>query len=86
MGATAASQVRTISRTWDKGVLTDMPHLGVNRLMPHPVVWRLRFARWILKAINTHSEYVILIAFQWQQWLSEGASVFVYTCIVCLET
>ena len=35
----AANQVRTISRSWDKGVLNRlMPHPGVNRLMPHPVV------------------------------------------------
>jgi len=36
---------------------------------------------WITKAKNTHSEYVILIAFPWQQWLRERASVlrlFVY--------
>jgi hypothetical protein len=26
-------------------------------------IWRMRFACWITKATNTHSEYVILIAF-----------------------
>ena len=30
---------------------------------------------WITKAKNTHSEYVILIAFPWQPWLRERLSV-----------
>ena len=42
---------------------------------PQIIIWRVRFARWIPKATNTHSEYVILIAFQRQQWLRERASV-----------
>jgi len=36
------------------------------------------------KATNTHSEYVILIAFPRQQWLHERASVLRYTYISCL--
>jgi len=27
------------------------------------IIWRMRFAFWVTKATNTHSEYVILIAF-----------------------
>ena len=30
---------------------------------PQMAVWRMRIACWIPKATNTHSEYVILIAF-----------------------
>ena len=30
---------------------------------PQMTIWRMRIARWIPKAKNTHSEYVILIAF-----------------------
>jgi hypothetical protein len=41
--------------------------------MPQIKVWRMRVACWIPKAINTHSEYVILIAFPLQQWLQERA-------------
>ena len=42
-------------------------------------------ACWIPKATNTHSEYVILIAFQRHQWLREGASMLRYiTYIACL--
>jgi hypothetical protein len=49
----------------------------------------MRFACWITKATDTHSEYVILIAFPVQQWLRERASVLRYTYIaslVCLLT
>ena len=30
---------------------------------PQMTIWRMHFACWITKATNTHSEYVILIAF-----------------------
>ena len=36
---------------------------------------RIRFTCWISKGIDTHSEYVRLIAFPRQQWLSERAQV-----------
>jgi hypothetical protein len=39
------------------------------------IIWRMRFARWITKDIKTHSEYVIIIDFPWQQLLSERATV-----------
>jgi hypothetical protein len=35
-------------------------------------------------ATETHSEYVILIAFPRQQWLRERASMLHYTYIACL--
>jgi len=44
-------------------------------------IWRMRFAGWKPKAANTHSEYVIFIAFPLQQWLDERASVLRYTHI-----
>jgi hypothetical protein len=37
-------------------------------------IWRMRIACWIPKVIETHSEYVIRIAFPRQQWLRERAS------------
>jgi len=49
-------------------------------------VWRMRIACWITKATNTHSEYVILIAFPLQQWLHERASMLRYTYIACPVT
>ena len=34
---------------------------------PQMTIWRMRTACWITTAIDTHSEYVIFIAFQGQQ-------------------
>jgi len=47
----------------------------------HKIIRIIRFACWIPKATNTHSEYVILIAFPLQQCLKETASVLRYMCI-----
>jgi hypothetical protein len=48
------------------------------------IIRRMRFACWVTKATNTHSEYVILIAFPRQQWLQKRASLLRYTYIACL--
>ena len=45
-------------------------------------IWCMRIACWIPKATNTHSHYVILIAFPLQQWFHERTTVLRYT--VCL--
>jgi len=40
---------------WKNNVEPDRPQM---------TIWGMRIACWILKATNTHPEYVILIAFQ----------------------
>jgi len=40
-------------------------------------IWRVSISCWIPKATNTHSKYVILIAFPLRQWLHERASMYV---------
>ena len=50
---------------------------------PQMTKWRMRIARWTPKATNTHSEYVILIAFPLQRWLYERASMLRYTHTGC---
>jgi len=40
-------------------------------------------ACWITKATNTHSVYVLRIAFPLQKWLHERASMSRYTFIAC---
>ena len=45
---------------------------------------RMRVVCFISKAPDTHSEYVILIAFPLQQWLHESTLVLRYTYIACL--
>ena len=47
---------------------------SVERGRPQMKILRLRVACWIPKAINVHSEYVILIACPLQQWLDERTS------------
>jgi hypothetical protein len=51
---------------------------------PHMTIWSMRIARWIPKATDTHSIYLILIAFSRQQWLRERALVLRYTYNACL--
>jgi hypothetical protein len=48
------------------------------------IVRSMRIACWVIKATDTHSEYVILTAFPRQQWLRERASILSYTCFACL--
>jgi hypothetical protein len=47
-------------------------------------IWRMHILRWVRKATDTHSEYVILVAFPLQQKLHERASVLRYTYIACV--
>jgi len=56
----------------------------VKRGRPHMTIWRMRIACWITKATNTHSQYVIFIAFPLQQWLHERASMLRYTYMACI--
>jgi len=40
-----------------------------------PQIMSMHIACWITKATDTHSEYIILIAFPLQQWIRERASM-----------
>jgi len=51
---------------------------------PQMTIQHMHTACWIPKAIDTHSEYVILIAFPLKQQLHEHTSVLSYTHIACL--
>ena len=50
----------------------------------HNIITRIRFAFWITKATDIHSEYIIFTAFLQQQWLRERALMLHYTYIACL--
>jgi hypothetical protein len=63
-------------RTWKNIVEPDRPQMTIRRM---------RIACRIPKAKNTHSEYVILIAFARQQWMNERASMLIYTHIPCVD-
>ena len=45
---------------------------------------RMRFAYWINKATDTHSDYVIITAFPQQQWLRESA-IILLSYLYCLS-
>ena len=50
---------------------------------PQMTIWRMRMhAGWL--RLETRSEYVVLTAFLWQQWLREPDSLLRYTYIACL--
>jgi len=48
------------------------------------MTWRIREQCCITKTTDTHSEYVILLAFALQQWLHERASLLRHTYSACL--
>jgi len=56
----------------------------VKRDRPQMTIWRMRISLCLPKATNTHSQYVILVAFPLQQWLHDFTSILRYTYIVCL--
>jgi hypothetical protein len=53
---------------------------------PQMTMWCICNARWMPKAINTHSEYVTVIAFPLQQWLHECTSMshLYIHCLPCV--
>jgi len=67
-----------------KAVYEIMWKNTIERGRPQMTIWRMRIARWIPKATNTHSDYVILIALLQQKWLYESISMLRYTYIVCV--
>jgi hypothetical protein len=48
------------------------------------IIRRMRFACLITKAIDTRSEYVLLVAFPRQQWLRDRVLMLHYTYVACL--
>jgi len=68
----------------NRGVYEIMWKNFVQQGRPQMTIWRMRFACWVTKATDTHSEYAILTAFPRQQWSRERASMWRYTYIACL--
>jgi len=59
-------------------------YCGAGQARDDNIIRCMLFAWWINKATETHSEYVILIAFPLQHWLHEHVSVFSYMNTACL--
>ena len=62
---------------WKNMVQPDRPQMTIRCM---------RIACWIPKDTDTHSQYVIIVAFPLQQWLRERSPVLGYTHIACLVT
>jgi hypothetical protein len=62
---------------WENIADPGRPHMKTSPI-------RMGIACWVSKAKNTHSEFVVVIAFPLQQWLQERASMLRYTYIACL--
>jgi hypothetical protein len=63
------SENRAVYEIIKKVIEPDMPQIKYN------AAHELLHTCWIPKATDTHSEYVILIAFTRQQWLREFARI-----------
>jgi hypothetical protein len=63
-------------KMWKNIVETSRPHT-------HMTKWYMRIAFCISKATNTHSEYIILIAFPRQEGLHKRASMLICAYIAC---
>ena len=67
-------------RLWDEEIYGEYREVTDNS-----IIQRRRIAFWITKVTDTHSEYVILIAYSRQQWLREEASILLLYvhCLSC---
>ena len=73
---TTQLQLTNISNIKSYPLLDNVENYGRARQTANDyVIRRKHIACWITKAVDTHTEYVIFIAFPWQQWLHERTSV-----------
>jgi hypothetical protein len=70
---------------WKSSHLWDNVEIygSVGQVTYGNIIQHIGFACWINKAIDTHLEYIILIAYPRQQWLHECASTLLYIYIAC---
>jgi hypothetical protein len=68
----------------NRAVYEIMSKNTVERDSLQTTVWRMPIEFWITKVTDTHSEYVILIAFPLQQWFHDHASMLGYKHTVSL--
>jgi hypothetical protein len=69
----------------NRAVYEIMRKNNVEQSRPHTTTRRMRITRCIPKDADTHSEYVILIAFPRQQWLHERATKLRLQALHCLS-
>jgi len=65
---------RILCRLWD-----NVEKCGTSRQVTNDnIILRMHFVCCISKATDTHSKYVIFIAFLWQRWLWERVSMLLF--------
>ena len=65
--------------------LDNVEKYGGARQVTHGNITQcMRFACWITKATDIHSDYTILIAYPRQKRLRERASMLRYTYVACI--
>jgi len=72
---------------WQHTGATSLPlekYDSVRQATDYIIMRRVRFACYITKTTDMHSDYVILIVFPWQQLLHKLASLLRYTFISSL--
>jgi len=57
----------------------------VEQDMPQMTIWRMLIACWIPKATNTHSDYVVFIAFPLHQWFTNAPQSYVICTLPALS-
>ena len=68
--------LRSVTFFYENGAVYEIMRKNtVQPDRPQMAIWRIRIAHWIPKATNTHSVYVIPIAFPLQQWLHDRAII-----------
>ena len=70
----------------NRAVYETMWKNTVDQERPQMTIRRTCISLWVHKATDSHSWYVLLIAFPLQKWLHERVSILRYTCIACLVT
>jgi hypothetical protein len=75
-----AFSFRKSCRLWDN----VEKYVGAGQATDDNIVRRMQFVCWITKATDTHSKYVIFIAFSRKQWLRERASLLTLTYVAFL--
>jgi hypothetical protein len=71
---------RKSCRLWD-----NVEKYGVaTQATDDNIIRRMRSVCWVPTNTDTHSKYVVIIAFPRQQWLHERPSMLRYTYIACL--
>jgi hypothetical protein len=78
-----AEKVRTHSLSLSLSLMGQCEHNILQPDRPQMTVWCMQIACRIAKSTNTHSEYVIIIAFPLQQHSHENSLMLRYTYIAC---